>query len=84
MTLVPLLRPPAGAPARPAYSETFFPEERRDAGDYPGLTPLASVRIAAGAGISKVIWQLGGDRVDFYDLAADPNERSATPMIGEP
>jgi arylsulfatase A-like enzyme len=80
-SLLPLIRDQAGA-ARAAYSETFFPEERRDAGDYPGLTPLASVRFAAGAGISKVIWQIGGDRVDLYDLADDPNERSATPMAG--
>jgi arylsulfatase len=80
-SMVPLLRDPAGS-ARAAYSETFFPEERRDAGDYPGLTPVASIRIAAGGSHSKVIWQIGGDRVDFYDLAVDPNEQSATPMVG--
>lgn len=80
-SLTGLLADPAG-PSRPAYSETFFPEERRDAGDYPTLRPLAAVRTVSGASRSKVIWQIGGSRVDYYDLAADPDEFAATPLTG--
>ncbi|MEU7186732.1 sulfatase [Streptomyces sp. NPDC045369] len=65
----------AQAPAsRPAYSETYHPEERRSDGRYPDLLPLASIRLCEGDSRQKVIWQIGGDRVEQYDLAADPDE----------
>lgn len=78
--LTGLLADPAGA-SRAAYSETFFPEERRDAGDYPDIQPLASLRIVTESNRSKVIWQIGG-RVDLYDLAADPDEFTSVPLVG--
>jgi arylsulfatase len=61
---------------RTARSETFFPEERAMA--EPGwdhLRPLKSVRIGDRY---KVIWQVGGESVEVYDLHADPDERSST------
>jgi arylsulfatase len=70
------------APSRPAYSETYFPEERLPSGEYPGLTPLASVRIQVGKSRRKVIWQLRGGRVEVYDLDADPDEKNGRRLIG--
>jgi arylsulfatase len=63
-------------PPRPAYSETFFPEEKRESSGYTSLTALASVRQDDGAGHrGKVIWQVDpATRAEVYDLVADPTE----------
>jgi arylsulfatase A-like enzyme len=71
-----------GQPDRPAYSETFFPEERRENGKYPGLKPLAAVRLAGERQRTKVIWQVDGPVVDVYDLDADPHEQHGQPLTG--
>lgn len=69
------------APSRPAYSETYFPEELV-APEYHGLTPLASVRTHDGESRRKVIWETRGGRVETYDLNADPDEKNGLPLIG--
>ncbi|MCM4083535.1 sulfatase [Actinoplanes sp. TRM88002] len=74
-----------GGRSRPAYSETHFPEELAASSGYSGLSPLASVRMRDDAGArTKLVWQLGGSGVTFYDLAADPNEEHGVPMTGCP
>lgn len=70
------------AGSRPAYSETYFPEERLDSGEYSDLTPLACVRTVEGPTRRKVIWQLRGGDVEVYDLNTDPNEKNAHRLIG--
>jgi arylsulfatase len=71
-------------PGLPAYSETYFPEERALASqEYPHLKPLASVRTGGGRG-QKVIWQIGGAQVWEYDLAADPHELSGHTLVQGP
>ncbi|WP_330460379.1 sulfatase [Streptomyces sp. NBC_00820] len=67
--------------SRPAYSETYYPEERRADGQYPDLLPLTSVRFSDDAGRRKVIWHVGGDRVDAYDLTADPHEQQGQALV---
>lgn len=69
------------APSRPAYSETYYPEELV-APEYPGLTPLASVRTHDRESRRKVIWEICGGRVEAYDLNADPDEKDGLPLIG--
>ncbi|MFD3733683.1 sulfatase [Streptomyces sp. NPDC058632] len=63
--------------SRPAYCETYYPEERRADGQYPDLTPLAAVRLQDDSSGSrkKVIWAIGADPVELYDLRSDPNEQ---------
>ncbi|MGR3867305.1 sulfatase [Streptomyces graminifolii] len=74
-SLMEFLRPELTANSRPAYSETYYPEERRADGKYPDLLPLSSVRLDdAQGGRRKVIWQVGGDAVESYDLRTDPWE----------
>ncbi|MFE2886880.1 sulfatase [Streptomyces sp. NPDC059272] len=74
-SLMEFLRPEPTANSRPAYSETYYPEERRADGKYPDLLPLSSVRLDdAQGGRRKVIWQVGGDAVESYDLRTDPWE----------
>lgn len=74
-SLTEFLRPEPTANSRPAYSETYYPEERRADGKYPDLLPLSSVRLDdAQGGRRKVIWQVGGDAVESYDLRTDPWE----------
>jgi arylsulfatase len=75
-------------PSRVAYSETYFPEERVG---FPGLFPLHSVRFADDTKRHKVIWQVGGEQVEVYDLATDPNElhgqsltREGTSLVCKP
>ena len=68
------------AEPRVAYSETYFPEERAG---YPGLPPLHSVRFAD-PHRQKVIWKIGRDEVEHYDLDADPHELHARPLIQPP
>ncbi|MFF5727180.1 sulfatase [[Kitasatospora] papulosa] len=68
-------------PSRPAYSETFYPEERRQSGEYPDLLPLKAVRLSEEAERRKVIWHVGGEAVDVYDLVADPHELRGKPLV---
>lgn len=68
-------------PSRPAYSETYYPEERRMSGEYPDLLPLKAVRLSAEGDRQKVIWQVGGEAVDVYDLLADPHELRGRPLV---
>jgi arylsulfatase len=68
-------------PSRPAYAETFFPEEKRAASAYSHIQPLGAVRLDHGAGRQqKIIWEQGGSAVDVYDLQADPDEMSRQPL----
>lgn len=61
--------------SRPAYSETFFPEEKRVSSGYSHLQALASVRLDDDKGHrTKTIWEHGGPGVEVYDLVADPTE----------
>jgi arylsulfatase len=61
---------------RPAYSETYFREELgRSNPQFAGLRPLRSVRLSDKV---KVIWEVGGDTVQVFDLVSDPNERKPT------
>ena len=69
---------------RPAYSETYYPEEHPAAGTYPGLTPLTSVRLSRGGQRSKVVWHVGSPAVEAYDLDADPHERRPQSLVGDP
>ncbi|MFD9317596.1 sulfatase [Streptomyces sp. NPDC060053] len=62
------------APSRSAYSETYYPEERREDGQYPDLLPLTAVRLATPGTRQKVISHVGGGTVEVYDLMADPHE----------
>jgi arylsulfatase A-like enzyme len=70
--------------SRPAYSETFFPEEKRVTSGYSTIQPLGAVRFADDRGArTKVVWeQGGGSDVQFYDLVADPNERDGRSLTG--
>lgn len=78
-SLLPLLRG-AEAGHRPAYFETFFREElARDNAAFHDLRPLRGVRLDDRY---KVVWEVGGDRVEVYDLAADPAE-SAPVVLSE-
>ena len=70
-------------PSRPAYSEKYYPEERRADGQYPDLLPLTAVRFSDDAGRHKVIWHIGSDRVETYDLLRDPHELHAEPLTGQ-
>nr|AJF34508.1 Acylsulfatase [Streptomyces sp. JCM 9888] len=65
---------------RVAYAETYFPAERTG---YPGLSPLHAVRLSHGRP-QKVIWQVGTNAIDHYDLDTDPNERHAHRLTGQP
>ncbi|WP_190052501.1 sulfatase [Streptomyces lomondensis] len=72
-------------PHRPAYSETYYPEERRASGEYPDLLPLKAVRLCHDADSrQKVIWTVGSEAVEMYDLVADPNELDGRPLIQAP
>ncbi|MER5458449.1 sulfatase [Micromonospora sp. NPDC002389] len=65
--------------SRPAYSETYFPQEKREASEYRELRALASVRTD---GRSKTIWQpVEGGAVDWYDLTTDPDEFHPVPLV---
>lgn len=58
---------------RPGYSETFFPEERALADPkFAHLKPLKAVRIE---NQFKVVWEVGGEGAELYDLVADPLEK---------
>lgn len=72
-SLLPLLQAEDGR-HRPAYSETFFPEEMaaKDP-ELAHLKPLKSLRLN---NRTKVIWQEGGDQVQVFDLESDPDEKS--------
>ena len=46
--------------------------------EFGQLKPLKAIRLDDGnSGRRKIIWQVGGDRVEVYDLAADSAERHA-------
>lgn len=66
---------------RPAYSETYFPEERQG---YPGLRPLHAVRLLDDERREKIIWRIGADEVEYYDLRTDPCELNARRLTGGP
>ncbi len=61
----------------PAYSETFYPEEYQGSKP-PGksLRPLRSLRLVLGGAEVAVIWGLGDDSLEIYDLKNDPLERN--------
>lgn len=67
--------------SRPAYSETYYPEERRENGEYCDLMPLAAVRLSDGSGCKKVIWEVGTSFVEVYDLQQDPNELDGQQLL---
>ncbi|WP_445398150.1 sulfatase [Streptomyces sp. LE64] len=67
--------------SRPAYCETYYPEERRRSGEYPDLLPLKAVRLSPDGDRRKVIWQVGGEAVEVYDLLADPHELRGRPLV---
>lgn len=75
-SIVPLLRGEQ-LPPLPAYSETYYPEEKAAVTPgYEHLRPLHAVRVDDGNGRRhKVIWDASGERVEVYDLAEDPAER---------
>lgn len=70
--------------SRPAYAETFFPEEKRAASGYSQIRALGAVRTSTTACRQKVIWEQDGPGVTVYDLASDPTEEHgqelATPL----
>ncbi|MEU3861033.1 sulfatase [Streptomyces sp. NPDC028722] len=70
--------------SRPAYSETYYPEERRASGEYPDLVPLKAVRLSRDENRQKVIWTVGSETVELYDLVADPLEQNGTPLVQPP
>ncbi|WP_233221181.1 sulfatase [Streptomyces carminius] len=78
LSLTEFFRPEGGGTSRPAYSETYYPEERRAGGEYPGLAPLAAVRLQDDdqGGRTKVVWEIGTDTVELYDLRSDPDEHN--------
>jgi len=79
LSLAEFFGPEGEGASRPAYSETYYPEERRADGQYPELVPLAAVRLQDDDqnGRKKVIWKIGADTVDLYDLRTDPHESKA-------
>jgi arylsulfatase A-like enzyme len=78
-SLLPLVRGEERA-HRHAYCETFFREElARDNPAFHGLRPLRGVRLDDRY---KVVWEVGGERVEVYDLAADPSERAPLVLAG--
>jgi arylsulfatase len=78
-TLTPLMHGQEG-PHRPAYCETYFPEERAQADPrFAHLRPLRAVRLADQW---KVIWEVGGERIDVYDLTGDPLESAPQSLSG--
>lgn len=71
-SLVPTLRGEE-TPQPLAYSETYYREELAStAPKWSHLLPLKSVRSSA----EKIVWEVGGDRIEAYDLSRDPNERN--------
>ncbi|MEU3145734.1 MULTISPECIES: sulfatase [unclassified Streptomyces] len=77
LSLTEFFRRGTDGASRPAYCETYYPEERRADGQYPDLAPLAAVRLQDDSSGSrkKVIWAIGADPVELYDLRSDPNEQ---------
>jgi len=55
------------------YSETFYPEEQKQAtGKFLNTHNLKSIRVK---NEHKIIWQLTGDKIEFYNLKNDPMEK---------
>lgn len=79
-SLTPFFGPDGGS-SRPAYSETYYPEERRADGRYPDLQPLAAVRHSAPEQRTKVIWEVQGPGVQAFDLLADPHELNGLTLV---
>lgn len=73
-SLAPAIRGVSELEARPAYSETFYPREQNEAtnGQFEWTRNKKSIRID---GRYKTIVHLDDDRVELYDLVADPLER---------
>ncbi|MFE0420253.1 sulfatase [Streptomyces tendae] len=67
--------------SRPAYAETFFPEEKRANSRYSDIQPLGAVRLAAASGNQKVVWEQTRGRATVYDLDQDPDEMAGTPLV---
>jgi arylsulfatase A-like enzyme len=60
--------------SRPAYAETFFPEEKRAASGYSQIRALGAVRTTGPDLTQKVVWEQDGAAVTIYDLISDPTE----------
>jgi arylsulfatase len=70
-SLVPYLRDEA-LPQLPAYCEAYYREELASMDlTWSHLLPLKGVRMPA----RKLIWEIGSDRMEAYDLVDDPAER---------
>ncbi|MFF0591422.1 sulfatase [Streptomyces sp. NPDC003781] len=85
-SLAEFFGPDGAGSSRPAYSETYYPEERRADGQYPDLAPLAAVRLQDDehGGRRKVIWEIGTDTVQLYDLRSDPDEQRGHTVSSAP
>lgn len=71
-SLVPLLHDEPLDPI-PAYCEAFYREELSTLDPtWLGLLPWKATRTQS----SKLVWEVGGDRVWSYELERDPTERS--------
>lgn len=76
-SLVPLLRG-EHLPLAPAYCEAFYREELATVNpEWSHLLPLKAVRTPC----QKVIWEIGSDRIETYDLRNDPSERNARVLV---
>lgn len=78
-SLAPLLRGESMAQA-PAYCEAFYREELASMNEqWSHLLPLKGIRHPD----EKVIWEVGGDGVELYDMQRDPCERDPIALVGK-
>jgi arylsulfatase len=76
-SLVPCLRGETLPPV-PAYCEAFYREELASMDlTWSHLLPLKAVRMPG----RKLIWEVGSDKVDAYDLLNDPTERNPQHLV---
>jgi len=80
-SLVPLLRGEP-MPHAPAYCEAFYREELASMNQrWAHLLPLKGIRNPG----EKVVWEVGGERVESYDMLQDPCERNPLVLVdGQP
>lgn len=76
-SLLPLLQGDR-LPLTAAYCEAFYREELASVNPaWSHLLPLKAIRTPC----AKVIWEIGSDRVESYDLRSDPNERNPGVLV---